>query len=100
MAIGTFSTFLLVGSALTGLWVAVRLAALTPRSLLGSAGVLLGTMIFATAVAPELVRVAVAQLPFPAAAMVGAFPALVAIFAANALVLRHFVGAVAPRGSM
>ena len=96
MAFGTFSTFLLVGSALTGLWVAVRLPRLAPRSLLGAVGLLLATMVFATAVAPELARVAVARLPFAAAAMLGAFPALVAIFAANALVLRYFVGAVAP----
>jgi hypothetical protein len=96
MAFGTFSTFLLVGSALTGLWVAVRLPRLTPRSLRGAAALLVVTMFFATVVAPALVRVAVAQLPFAAAAMLGAYPALVAIFAANAYVLRYFVGAVAP----
>jgi hypothetical protein len=96
MAFGTFSAFLLVGSALTGLWLALRLPRLTPRSLLGAATLLILTMLFATVVAPALVRVAVARLPFAAAAMLGAFPALVAIFAANALVLRYFVGAVAP----
>jgi hypothetical protein len=96
MTVGTFSTFLLVDSALIGLWVALRLARLTPRSFFGAAGLLLATMIFATTVAPALVRIAVARLPFAAAAMLGAFPALVAIFAANALVLRYFVGAVAP----
>ena len=96
MAFGTFSTFLLVGSALTGLWVSVRLPRLIPRSLPGAAALLVVTMFFAAVVAPALVRVAVARLPFAAAAMLGAFPALAAIFAANALVLRYFVGAVAP----
>jgi len=95
MAFGTFSTFLLVGSALTGLWLAVRLPRLTTRSLPGAAVLLVVTMFFATVVAPALVRMAVARLPFAAAAMLGAFPALVAIFAANALVLRYFVGVVA-----
>jgi hypothetical protein len=96
VTIETFSTFLLVGSALAGLWVAMRFARLTPKSLRGAAGLLLVTMVFATAVAPALVRLAVARLPFAAAAMLGAFPALVVIFAANALVLRYFVRAVAP----
>jgi hypothetical protein len=96
MAFGTFTAFLLVGSALTGLWLVVRLPRLTPRSLTGAAALLILTMFFATVVAPALVRIAVARLPFAAAAMLGAYPALVAIFAANALVLRYFVGAVAP----
>ena len=96
MAFGTFSTFLLLGSALTGLWLALRLPRLTPRSLPGAAALLVVTMFFATVVAPALVRVAVARLPFAAAAMLGAFPALVAIFAANVFVLRYFVGAMAP----
>jgi hypothetical protein len=99
MTFGTFSAFLLVGSALTGLWLAVRMPRLTPRSLPGAATLLVVTMFFATVVAPALVRVAVARLPFAAAAMLGAFPALVAIFAANALVFRYFVGATAPSNS-
>lgn len=99
MAFGTFSAFLLVGSALTGLWLAVRLPRLTPRSLPGAAVLLAVTMLFATVVAPALVRFAVARLPFAAAAMLGAFPALVAIFAANALVLRYFVGAAVPNSA-
>lgn len=97
MTIETFSTFLLIGSALIGLWLAVRLSRLTPKSLVGASGLLVATMVFATAVAPALVRLAVAGLPFAAAAMLGAFPALVAIFAANALVLRYFVAAAVGR---
>ena len=79
MAFGTFSTFLLVGSALTGLWLALRLPRLTPRSLPGAAALLVVTMFFATVVAPAFVRLAVARLPF-----------------ANVFVLRYFVGAMAP----
>jgi hypothetical protein len=96
VAVERFSTILLIGSALTGLWVAVRLARFTPRSLYGAGALLLSTTLFAL-LTPSLLPIAFSRLPSVAAAMLGAYPLLVALFAAGALLLRYFALALASR---
>ena len=88
--------YMLIGSALTGLWLALRLVRLTPKTFVGAITLLLSTIAFA-AVAPVLLRFAVGRLPLAAALMLGAFPVLVAIFASSALVLRYFVASLGSR---
>jgi hypothetical protein len=96
MTFATFSTCLVVGSALTGLWLAVRLVRLTPKTFLGATTLLASTIAFA-AIAPVLLRFTVVRLPLAAALMLGAFPVLVAIFTSSMLVLRYFVVSLGTR---
>jgi hypothetical protein len=90
--------FVAVGSALVGLWIAVRLARATPKTVKG-AGLCVLVAWLLPGVARPLFVAALSRLPASAAILAAVFPVLVAMFALTAFALRYFVGLLGSAGA-
>jgi hypothetical protein len=80
-----------VGSALVGLWIAVRLERATPKTAKGAGLCILAAWLLPGVLAPLFV-VALSHLPASLAILAAVFPVLVGTFALTAFALRYFVG--------
>src|SRR4051794_5363236 len=87
-----------LGSALVGMWIAVRLEWATPKTARGAGLCVVAAWLLPGVVGPLFIA-ALSRMPATLAILVAVFPVLVVMFALTAFALRYFVGLLGSAGA-